>query len=162
MLLDDYKNVNKMLTEEEIQEELIAQEDFDAIVEWIQESGYLDIADNYSVYNEATIRTKNITGTEVMSKNQYEKLVASKAAIAAAKKANDANYHKLVKVSRLRKKLLAQLNQKYATTARKSAKAAIKAAKKTSNTVVKAPSEGTSGLKKTPNKAKVAGEGSKK
>jgi len=162
MLLDDYKNVNKKLTSEEVEKELIMQEDFDAIVEWIQESGYLNVADDYSVYNEAVIRTKKLSGTEVMSREQYEALIRSKAALAAAKSANSADYAKLVKVSRLRKKLIAKINKQYASTARKTAKAAVKAAKKTSNTVVKPAAEGVSGTKKTPNKPKVVKESDKK
>ena len=163
MLLDDYKNVNKKLTSEEVEKELIMQEDFDAIVEWIQESGYLANSDEYSVYDEAvSIRTKKLTGKEVMSKEQYESLVRSKAALAAAKSAGSADYAKLVKVSRLRKKLIAKINKQYASTARKTAKAAVKAAKKTSNTVVKPAAEGVSGTKKTPNKPKVVKESDKK
>jgi len=162
MLLDEYKNVNEKLTSEEVEKELVMQEDFDAIVEWIQESGYLDITDDYSVYNEAVIRTKKINGIEAMSKVQYENLIRSKAALAAAKAAGDANYLKLVKISRLRKKLINALNTKYRSTANRTAKAAVKAAKKTSSTVVKKPKEGAGGTKGTPNKPKVIKESDKK
>jgi len=163
MLLDDYKNVNKQLTSEEVEAELIMQEDFDAIVEWIQESGYLNVADEYSVYNEATIRNTTLKGKkEVMSKAQYESLIRSKAALAAAKAAGSADYKKLVKVSRLRKKLIAKLNKQYASVGKRTAREAVKAAKKTSNTLVKAPKEGVSGTKKTPNKPKVVKETEKK
>jgi len=163
MLLDDYKNLDKKLTSEEVEKELVMQEDFDAIVEWIQESGYLNVADEYSVYNEAVIRNTALKGKqEVMSKDQYEALIRSKAALAAAKSANSADYAKLVKVSRLRKKLIAKINKQYASTARRTAKAAVRAAKKTSNTVIKAPKEGVSGTKGTPNKPKVVKETEKK
>lgn len=165
MLLDDYKNVNKKLTSEEVEKELVMQEDFDAIVEWIQESGYLDVADEYSVYTESPVQIRNTAlkgKKEVMSREQYENLVRSKAALAAAKSAGSSDYEKLVKVSRLRKKLIAKINKQYASTARKTAKAAVKAAKKTSNTVVKAPKEGAGGTKGTPNKPKVVKESDKK
>jgi len=163
MLLDDYKNLDKKLTSEEVEKELVMQEDFDAIVEWIQESGYLNVADEYSVYNEAVIRNTALKGKqEVMSKDQYEALIRSKAALAAAKSANSADYAKLVKVSRLRKKLIAKINKQYASTARKTAKAAVKAAKKTSNTVVKTAKEGKGGTNGTPNKPKVVKESDKK
>jgi len=156
MLLDEYKNLNENQTPEEVENEMIIQEDFDMIVEWLRESGYADLGDEYSVYTEATVSTNKMTNKQrVMSRDQYFNLTKTMAALSAARAAKSADYQKLVKVSRLRKKLIAKINKQYASKATRTAKAALKAAKKTSQTVVKAPKEGVSGVKNTPNKAKI-------
>ena len=146
MLLDDYKDMYS----ESADEQLLSEEDMDELVEFIRESGYLEIDDDYSVYSEATIRTGNMTNKkQVMSKKQYEKLVASKAALAAARADNNSDYARLVKISKLRRKLIAKLNQRYAGVSRKAAKAAIKKAKKTNNTIIKTTKEGVGGTNHT-------------
>ena len=163
MLLDEYKKLNENLTSEEVEEELIVQEDFDMIVQWLQENGYAEISDEYSVYSEAVVSTNKMQNKQrVMSKEQYYNLTKSMAALSAARAANSADYQKLVKVSRLRKKLIAKINKQYNSAATRTAKKALKAAKKTSQTVVKTPKEGISGTKGTPNKPKVIKESDKK
>jgi len=159
MLLDDYKNVNKKLTSEEVEEQLIMQEDYEAIVEWLKESGYAEIADDYSIYDEAVSVTKSSTlkgKKRQLTDKQYANMVQSMAAISAARQAGSSDYKKLVQVSRLRKKLIAKINKQYASGAKKVAKQALKDARKNSNTVVKTPAEGVGGTKGTPNKPKVS------
>jgi hypothetical protein len=157
MLFENVTNVDNDLLSEDVREQHILQEDFDTIVEWLRESGYTaENPDTYDIYSEAAYSTNKMAGrTRVMSKDQYFNLTKSMAALSAARSKNDADYQKLVKVSRLRKKLIAKLNKKYNSVAKKTAKAALKSAKKTSQAIVKTPAEGVSGTKNTPNKPKV-------
>jgi len=138
MLLDEYKKLNGQSTpsKKEIEAERMYQEDMDMIVEWIQENGIAEMDDDYSVYSEAVISTKTQKGKKrVKSKAEYEALVKSMAAIAEGRRRKDPLVDKLQKVSRLRKKLIAELNKKYNSIARKSAKEALKSAKKVTSMV---------------------------
>lgn len=157
MLLDEYRQLNEQdaPTKKELEAERMFQEDMDMIVEWLRENGYADLDDDYSVYSEAVYTTKKTSGqTRAFSKEHYFNLSKSMAAIAAARAAGSNDYKQLVRASHIRRKLIAKINKQYASVAKKSAKQALKDAKKVSNPMVKAPKEGLSGTKTTNNSLK--------
>jgi len=162
MLLDDYKNVNKKLTSEEVEKELIMQEDFEAIVEWLVENNYAELCDNYSIYNEATYTTKKPAGVKmVRTKEHLINHAMIMSALGQAKANQDADYRELQKTVYKRRKLLDKILNKYKSSAKKSAKELLKTAARVSGSTIKDKSKGAGGTKDTPNKAKVIGEKSK-